>query len=121
MKHFINTLKQYANFKGNTRRKEFWMYVLFHIIFGAVAVALDNILGISKSPDSAGPIYGVYILATLIPSISVTVRRLHDIGNSGWWIFLGFIPVVGSISLLIMLCWRSANNPNLSNELQDAS
>jgi len=75
----------FANFNGRARRKEYWMFVLFNMIFSTVAYGLDNMLGTMF-------ISGVYSLAVLIPLIAVSVRRLHDIGKSGWWFLLMFIP-----------------------------
>lgn len=75
---------------------------LFYIIFAIVAVVLDNVLGIASPLIGYGPIYGLFVLAMLLPALGVTARRLHDIGKSGWMILIGIIPIIGAIWLLIL-------------------
>ncbi|TRZ44314.1 DUF805 domain-containing protein [Robertkochia solimangrovi] len=100
MNWYRKVIQQYADFKGRARRKEFWMFVLFNIIFALIASMLDYFLGIAND-YGYGPIYGVYALFVLIPGLAVSVRRLHDIGKSGWWILLGLIPIIGTIWLIV--------------------
>ena len=96
--------KNYANFTGRARRAEYWYYVLgnalliipFYIL-GIVGMSSDNV-GFS----SLGfVVYGLVLLGTIIPSLAVTVRRLHDLNKSGWYYFIGFIPLIGGIILLV--------------------
>ena len=109
MKWFIDGLKNYFNFKGRANRKAYWMFVLFNIIFSWAAIALDNILGTAEVGKVT--LWGVhtsafnsfYSLVLLLPSLAIVVRRLHDIGKHGKWIFIVFIPVVGWIWMLILL------------------
>ncbi|MCB9426645.1 MAG: DUF805 domain-containing protein [Flavobacteriales bacterium] len=103
MEWYLAVLKNYANFNGRARRKEYWMFTLFNVIFCVAAAVLDNILGITMQGIPYGPIYGLYVLALLIPGLAVAVRRLHDIGKSGWILFIALIPLIGSIWLLILL------------------
>jgi uncharacterized membrane protein YhaH (DUF805 family) len=98
---YIHVLKNYANFNGRASRKEYWFFVLFNAIFAIAAMILDNLLGLAIQDVGYGPLYIVYVLATLVPGIAVSVRRLHDIGKSGWYFLLAFIPCVGGIILLI--------------------
>lgn len=97
MEWYIKVLKNYANFKGRARRREYWMFVLFNFIFAIVAFVLDFVLGTYMM------IYGLYLLATLVPSLAVLVRRLHDVGKSGGWFFIILIPLVGAIWMLVLL------------------
>lgn len=97
MNWYLKVLRKYADFGGRARRKEYWMFVLFNLIFAIVAAILDSMLGSSML------IYGLYGLAMLIPSLAVTVRRLHDIGKSGWMFLIILIPIIGFIWLLILL------------------
>jgi uncharacterized membrane protein YhaH (DUF805 family) len=107
MEWYLKVVKEnYANFNGRARRKEFWMFVLFNIIFSIVTWTVDAILG---TYIVFSTIYG---LAILIPSLAVTVRRLHDIGKSGLWIFIEFIPFIGWIWLLILLAQEGIPGPN---------
>ncbi|MDL2223732.1 DUF805 domain-containing protein [Bacteroidales bacterium OttesenSCG-928-M06] len=99
MNYFLDPLKtKYADFSGRARRKEYWMFSLFAILFGMIAATLDAIIG------SYGIIYSLYGLAILLPSLAISVRRLHDINKSGWWLLISFIPLIGGIWLLVLLC-----------------
>jgi uncharacterized membrane protein YhaH (DUF805 family) len=107
MEWYLKVIKEnYANFNGRARRKEFWMFVLFNVIFEIIASVIDGILG---TYIVFSMIYG---LAILVPAIAVTVRRLHDIGKSGFWIFIEFIPLIGWIWLLILLAQEGMPGPN---------
>ena len=75
-------------------------------------MVLDNILGIAIDGVGYGPLYGLYILATVIPGLAVTVRRLHDVGKSGWMLFINLIPVVGLIWLLVLMLTDSQQGIN---------
>jgi len=106
-------MKQYFDFDGRARRKEYWMFVLFNMIFAILAMVLDNLLGIGFIEGvGLGPIYAVYVLAILIPSLAVQVRRLHDVGKSGWMILIAFIPLVGAIWLLVLYCTEGTPGVN---------
>lgn len=106
MNWYLKVLKQYADFNGRARRQEFWMFVLFNIIFSMVAGALDAAIG------SWGAIGGVYGLVVLIPGIAVSVRRLHDIGKSGWMLLVGLIPLIGQIWLIVLFAMEGTLGNN---------
>lgn len=112
MNWYLKVLKQYADFSGRARRTEYWMFVLFNMIFASVAIILDNILGIAMEGIGYGPLYGLYVLAMLIPGLAVGVRRLHDVGKSGWMFLIGLIPLVGAIWLLVLFCTDSQQGNN---------
>lgn len=112
MNWYLKVLKQYADFAGRARRKEYWMFTLFNIIFLFLAAIIDNILGIAYEAIGYGPLSTLYMLAVLIPGLAVTVRRLHDIGKSGWWVLIGLIPVVGAIVLLVFMVMDSQPGGN---------
>ena len=101
MNWYMKVLKNYANFSGRARRKEYWFFVLFNAIFAIAAIIVDNLLGLAIQDTIYGPFYLLYVLATFIPGIAVSIRRLHDIGKSGWYFLLVFIPCVGGIILLV--------------------
>ncbi|MFT3793207.1 DUF805 domain-containing protein [Flavobacterium sp.] len=103
MNWYLKVLKQFADFNGRARRKEYWMFVLFYCIFMVVATMIDGGLGINIGPSPYGYITVAYLLAMIVPSIAVAVRRLHDVGKSGWFILVCLIPVIGSIWLLVLL------------------
>ena len=81
MKYYLKVLQNYANFEGRARRKEYWMFFLFNIIFTYSLLALDLYLQI-------GFLNLVYSLALLLPSVAVAIRRMHDVGKSGWYILI---------------------------------
>lgn len=112
MNWYLDVLKKYAVFSGRARRKEYWMFFLFNLIALAVAALLDNLLGLDYEDMGYGVIYSLYALAVLLPSLGVGIRRLHDIGNSGWWLLISFIPLVGGIWLLVLLAREGQAGPN---------
>lgn len=115
MEWFIKVLRQYADFDGRARRKEFWMFVLFYALFAACAAFMDQLMG---TEDDLGDMFTegvystVYALALFIPGLAVSVRRLHDTGKSGWMILVAFIPLVGWIWLLALYCQNSQRGNN---------
>jgi uncharacterized membrane protein YhaH (DUF805 family) len=98
---YLEALKKYAVFGGRSRRKEYWYFVLFNIIVGIVLGVIDVVLGTFSYSSNIGLLSGIYSLAILIPSLAVTVRRLHDIDRTGWWILIGLVPLIGGIVLLV--------------------
>lgn len=89
-------LSKYADFNGRATRAEYWWFFLFVILAGAILSML------------ARPLAGVFYLGTLLPWLAVAVRRLHDTDRSGWWLLVGFVPVVGTIVLLVFFTQKSA-------------
>ncbi|GAB3874111.1 DUF805 domain-containing protein [Hymenobacter segetis] len=100
MEYFLQVLKKYAVFSGRARRKEYWMFVLFNLLFSIAAGVADYVL----TGTGSGAISGLYAIAMLIPSLAVGVRRLHDVGKSGWFTLILFVPLVGVIWLLVLDC-----------------
>jgi uncharacterized membrane protein YhaH (DUF805 family) len=94
---YVDVLKKYATFSGRARRQEYWMFTLFSAIISTVLLIVDAVLG------SMGLITMVYALGVFLPSLAVTVRRLHDTDRSGWWLLISLIPFVGTIILLVFL------------------
>jgi uncharacterized membrane protein YhaH (DUF805 family) len=105
-------MRKYADFSGRARRTEYWMFSLFNFIFAIVAIVLDNILGTASQDLGYGIIYGLYGLAIILPTWAVTVRRLHDVGKSGWWIFISLIPIIGGIWLFVLTVTDSQPGDN---------
>ena len=94
---FVKCLKNYANFSGRARRKEYWFFTLVQFIILVITQIIDAIL----STDFV--FYAIAALALFIPSLSAAVRRLHDTGRSGWWLLIALIPLIGTILLIIWL------------------
>ena len=101
-----------AAFNGRARRKEYWMYTLFNMIFAVIAFILDSILGIGIEGIGYGPLYLIYSLVVFIPGLAVLVRRLHDVGKSGWMFFIVLIPLIGAIWLLVLMLTESNPGEN---------
>lgn len=101
MNWYIAVLKKYATFDGRARRTEYWMFVLFNVIFSFAFSFIDSLSGLA-SDKGYGPLSGLYALALLLPSLAVGVRRLHDTGRSGWWLLLSAVPLA-NIAVLVFL------------------
>ncbi|MFN4096003.1 MAG: DUF805 domain-containing protein [Sphingomonas sp.] len=116
MEWMILPFKRFFDFRGRSRRKEFWMYTLFVVIVSIVLSILDSMLGLggdmSGSSDvtdgsaavggalSGGLLANLFSLITIIPSLAVSVRRLHDVDRTGWWVLLPLLPVfVGAVAM----------------------
>jgi uncharacterized membrane protein YhaH (DUF805 family) len=112
MEWYLMVWKKYAEFNGRSRRKEYWMFTLIHLL---IFLALE-ICGIALMKSGIGTVLigicGVYALAALIPALACCVRRLHDTGKSGWFVLLSFIPLVGFI-LIVFLAIDGDSGPNV--------
>lgn len=102
-------LENYANFSGRARRAEYWWFALANLV---VYVALSLIIG-GVSEGLGSLLSLVYYLGVLVPSIAVSVRRLHDVGKSGWFLLLALIPIVGAIILIV---WAATDSQRGSNQ-----
>jgi len=101
--YYTGVLKNYAGFEGRARRAEYWQYTLMTVIAAIVLLVIGIFIKF--------PIVIVYYLAVLVPSLAVSVRRLHDTGKSGWWLLIAFVPF-GGIVLLVFTCLDSTPGPN---------
>ena len=105
--YFVGVFKKYAEFSGRSRRSEYWYFTLFHFLALIASLFLGVLIGIEF------PIFYIaYLLASFIPSLAVLVRRLHDTNKSGWWFLVSFIPLVGTIVLIVFLATDSDPNEN---------
>jgi uncharacterized membrane protein YhaH (DUF805 family) len=92
---------------------EYWYFVLFNILVSIVLAGIDGLLfGTLDSGMGVGLLSGIYGLAILIPSLAVSVRRLHDIDRSGWWILIALVPLIGTIVLLVFALLEGTAGPN---------
>ncbi|WP_309043622.1 DUF805 domain-containing protein [Marinobacter sediminicola] len=112
MNWYLQVLKKYAIFNGRARRAEYWWFVLFNIIISLALGAIDGVTGTFSPEAGLGLLGGLYTLAVLLPSLAVTVRRLHDTGRSGWWFLMVFVPLIGAIVLLVFMVLDSKPGQN---------
>lgn len=117
MEWYAKVINQYTDFKGRARRKEYWMFILINAIF-VLLISLTEVLIRGKSIFDAG-ISGItlalllfYGLFTLLPSIAVSIRRLHDSGRSGWWYLITVIPYVGIFVFVYFMVLDSEPDEN---------
>ena len=93
MEYFKAAFKQYADFNGRTKRKDYWMFVLFYLLFNIAAKLLDWSLNVDF-------VSVIYSLILLLPCLSMSARRLHDTGRTGWWQLIMLIPIIGLLVLI---------------------
>lgn len=105
MHWYLEGFRNYFNFSGRARRKEYWIFTIINfIIFWSMLLLLDYTV---PSDLVALTFATLFFLGTFIPSLSVVTRRLHDIGKSSWWNLLLLIPIVGGITLFVFTCMES--------------
>ena len=100
----------YFNFSGRANRSEFWYFFLFILLINALTHVIDTYI-IGYHPEEMGIVSGVVWLATAIPQLSITFRRLQDVGKSGWWFLLSF-TINGFIPLIVWWCTMSEPRKN---------
>ena len=118
---------KYATFTGRASRSEYWYFTLFNIITSTLLFLLGIAIGAATGGSDGVPgglivgyiLYIIYGLGVLIPSLAVTVRRLHDTNNSGWLILLGLIPCVGGIVLLVFMILQGTNGENKYGDIPE--
>lgn len=117
METYLTPWRKYATFTGRATRKEWWTFYLVNtaivIFFGSI-YSHDLIRLMSGGFEHSGlsTVLFLFFWATLLPTLATIVRRLHDTGRTGWWVLLGFVPMIGGLVLLIMLLFDSQAGPN---------
>ena|SRR5262249_2262213 len=96
---------KYVNFSDRAIRSEYWFWGLFVFICACVTQVIDLLIGFPIT-------YLIFVLATLVPNFAVSVRRLHDLDRTGWWLLLFLIPLIGAIILLVWFCMRGTVGAN---------
>ena len=98
--YFVDVIKNhYVDFAGRATRKQFWLFTLINFV---IALIISIIGGMDNTIGSVfAIIYWVYALALFLPSLAIAIRRLHDIGRSGWWFLICFVPFIGQLVLLV--------------------
>ena len=112
MNWYLKCWKQYVDFSGRARRKEYWIFSLINCII----IFFLYILQIVSIESTLWPIFPIvfflYAAAVLLPWLAVSIRRLHDIGKSGWWYLIYLIPIIGAIWLTVLMCLDSEPGEN---------
>ncbi|TMX44016.1 DUF805 domain-containing protein [Vibrio rotiferianus] len=109
---YYKVILNYTNFNGRARRQEYWYFTLVNVLVNLVMGIIDRVIGSVMQMDNFGFFGVIYALFIIIPSIAVTVRRLHDSGRTGWWALIAFVPVIGILVLLYFLIQDSEEGSN---------
>lgn len=123
MEWMLLPYKRYADFSGRSRRKEYWMFALMFLIVYAIGFGLmfSGMPGMTTDGTQSAPgvgfyigtgLLGIFVLASFIPALAVQVRRFHDQDKSGWFVLLNFIPYVGGLIVLVMMCLEGTRGAN---------
>ena len=112
MEWMMMPLQRYADFSGRSRRKEYWMFILGVVIVAVVLGFIEGAAGLSGMVGPYGPLSALLVLAIIIPSIAVQVRRFHDQDKSGWFVLIGLIPLVGGLIVLVFMFIDGDQGPN---------
>lgn len=111
MKWYLHAIRNYANFDDRASRTEYWMFCLFNLTFAIFFFCIDLSFKINFDGHLIGPFYILYLLFSFIPGLAVAVRRLHDVGKSGSYLFLALIPLVG-LYIIALYCTESEDEEN---------
>ena len=110
MQWYIQVLKKYATFRGRASRREYWWFMLIHVIILMASIPLDKVLGTTLD-NGQGIIGSLYNVAMILPAMAVGVRRLHDTGRSGFWLLVSLVPFIGGLILFYFTC-QASSGPN---------
>jgi len=107
MNWFLLALNKYADFSGRARRSEYWYFFLFYLLIYVGLIILSKMLG------TVGLILTLlFLLAMIVPSLAVGVRRLHDTDRSGWWLLISLVPLIGAIIMIVFAVQDSQPGEN---------
>ena len=101
--------RNYVGFTGRASRSEYWLWVLFTIL-GSIATGIIDYAVFSEN-DFSTPLNSIFNLVCFLPSLAIGVRRLHDIGKTGWWVLIA-LTIIGIIVLIVWACQKSDTGPN---------
>ncbi len=103
---------KFAGFSGRARRAEYWWFTLFIMIIYLLTTWIDGLWTIEPDPELVPYVTLIVALLLLLPSLAVSIRRLHDTDRSGWWYLISLVPFLGNIILIIFFATRGTNGPN---------
>lgn len=111
--YYISAFRKFGEFSGRARRREYWFFQLFNwIAIFLLAFLVSFIEGESVNETVGSSLFGLYFLVVLVPSWTLTVRRLHDINMSGWWLLITLLPFVGGVALTVFCLIDSTPGTN---------
>lgn len=112
MKWYLHAFKNFLNFNGRASRTEYWMFVILNTTFAVASYTIDLIFNLGFGELGYGPFYIIYSLIAALPGIALSVRRLHDTGRKGSFIFIALLPILGAIWLLILFLMKGDDEEN---------
>jgi uncharacterized membrane protein YhaH (DUF805 family) len=115
--------RKYVGFSGRAARSEYWWWFLYIILSSVLIGFIEGALGLGtgtvetgdggvSASFAGGPLSLIWSLAHLLPGIAVSIRRLHDLDRSGWWLLIAFVPLVGFIVLIVFYCTKGTSGAN---------
>ena len=124
MKWFVMGMKNFLQFTGRSRRSEYWYFALVFVPILLLLAFIEISLGWRGEGSGLGPLTGLFAVVMFLPNLALSIRRLHDTGRSGWWILIGFVPILGVIALLYFYASEgdaetNAYGPNPKNPVQN--
>jgi len=111
MNWYLAVINKYVDLSGRARRKEYWMFFVFNIIISFVVALVGGLIG-GRDGLLTVSLPGLYTLFIFLPSLAVTVRRLHDTNRSGWWILISLVPFFGALILFVFTILDSDPDTN---------
>lgn len=119
MTAYFDALRRYFDFSGRASLSQFWLYTLTVVVILLVCAMVDLALGFD--PEEGLPVTGLVNLLHFIPTLAVSVRRLHDSDRRGWWLLIGLVPIVGTVVLLVFFCLPSTTSNRFGGSQNDAN
>jgi uncharacterized membrane protein YhaH (DUF805 family) len=113
MRWYVKVLKDYAEFNGRARRREYWSFYLVNLLIALVLAIVDLGTGFFYEPTGQGLFSTLYFLGVVMPATAVSVRRLHDTGRTGWWLLLFIIPLLGALAIVVFMLLNSDPGDNV--------
>lgn len=122
MRSYCDGMLRYFEISGRSTRMQYWMFAFVQLLLTTAAVAIDYQMGGFHNLRNPQPTATLFVgIVHIIPAITLTIRRLHDIGRSGWWYFLPLVPIVGAIILLVWMCRPSDDYANAYGDHPDTA
>ena len=112
MKWYLLALRRSFSFAGRSSRREYWFFTFVNLLIYVLMASIDAGLGVFDSDEMLGTWSSIYLLAVFLPTLSLSVRRLHDVDRSGWWFLITLVPWVGAFALLAFMALKGTVGRN---------